>query len=62
MYEDSLTTESLRKKFKNNFNLCNFSIHVGRSMIASGQQVVLKDILEAVDERIEKEKEHASTK
>lgn len=51
MYPESVTTERLRKKFKNNFNLCNFSIHVGRNMVLSGTQYTLKDILRAVEKR-----------
>ncbi len=52
MYQDMLTTETLRKKFKNNFNLCNFAIDIGRTMIHGGEgNVQLKDILIAVDAR-----------
>lgn len=51
MHEDSLTTESLRKKFKNNFNLCNYSIRIGRTMIVEGSQAKLADVLDAVEER-----------
>ena len=53
MYEDLLTTELLRKKFKNNFNLCNFAINIGRNMILGGTQATLADVLQAVDRRIE---------
>lgn len=55
MYEDSLTTEGLRKKFKNNFNLCNFSIQVGRNLISSGEPTGLKHILEIVSEKAEED-------
>jgi hypothetical protein len=51
MYPDSVTTERLRKKFKNNFNLCNFSINIGRSMVLSGTQYTLAEILHAVEQR-----------
>lgn len=53
MYKDSLTTETLRKKFKNNFNLCNFSINIGRNLILGGTQATLADILQAVNDRID---------
>lgn len=48
---DSLTTERLRKKFKNNFDLCNFSINIARNMILSGSQANLGDTLEAIENR-----------
>jgi hypothetical protein len=51
MMQDSLTTEALRKKFKNNFDLCNFSIQVGRNMILGGTQSTLAQILEEVDRK-----------
>jgi len=51
MYPDSVTTERLRKKFKNNFNLCNFSINIARNMVLSGSQYTLREILEAVEKR-----------
>lgn len=51
MNSDSLTTEILRKKFKNNFNLCNFSIEIGKNMILSGSGAKLSDVLQAVDAR-----------
>ena len=50
MRYDLVTTESLRKKFKNNFDLCNFAIHVGRNEIMKNPQTTLSDILIAVDE------------
>jgi hypothetical protein len=55
MYPDSLTTERLRKKFKNNFNLCNFAINIGRNMILGGNQSTLGEILEAVETRATEE-------
>jgi hypothetical protein len=51
MYAQTVTTERLRRKFKNNFNLCNFAIHIGRNMVLSGTQCTLKDILHAVEKR-----------
>ncbi|EKE07948.1 MAG: hypothetical protein ACD_17C00434G0002 [uncultured bacterium] len=48
---DELTTESLRKKFKNNFDLCNFSIAIARNILMSGQPATLKEILREIDER-----------
>jgi hypothetical protein len=53
MYDDLLTTETLRKKFKNNFNLCNFAINIGRNMILSGTQSTLAEVLKAVEDRID---------
>lgn len=50
---DFLTTERLRKHFKNNFDLCNFAISIGRSMILSGSQSTLSEVLEAVEDRAE---------
>lgn len=55
MYPDSLTTERLRKKFKNNFNLCNFSISIGRTMIMGGNQSNLAGILDAVESRADED-------
>lgn len=54
---DSLTTEQLRKKFKNNFDLCNFSINVARNIIFGGQPSTLEDILQAIDKRASENKE-----
>lgn len=51
MISDSLTTEQLRKKFKNNFDLCNFSINIARNMIMGGTPSTLGQILDAIDER-----------
>ena len=55
MYPDSLTTERLRKKFKNNFNLCNFAINIGRNIIMGGTQSSLGEILNAVEARADEE-------
>ena len=51
MVYDSLTNEALRKKFKNNFDLCNFAINIGRNIILSGTQTSLGEILVIVDDR-----------
>jgi sarcosine oxidase gamma subunit len=51
MVTDSVTTESLRKKFRNNFDLCNFAIGIGRSTIMGNPQATLQNILDAVDAR-----------
>jgi hypothetical protein len=48
---DQLTTERIRKKFKNNFDLCNFSINIARNMIMSGTQSSLGEILKAIEAR-----------
>lgn len=53
---DSLTTERIRKKFKNNFDLCNFSINIARNMILSGTQATLDEILEAIEKRVDEGK------
>lgn len=51
MLLDSVTTEKLRKKFKNNFDLCNFAINIGRIAIMSNSQTTLRNILDSVDSR-----------
>ncbi len=51
MSSTKITTEALRKKFKNNFNLCNFAIQIGRNMVLGDTAVTLTQILEAVDEQ-----------
>ena len=51
MNPDSLTTEQLRKKFKNNFDLCNFSINMARNVIMGGQPMTLYQILDMIEER-----------
>lgn len=48
---EALTTERIRKKFKNNFDLCNFSINIGRNLLLSGVQVTLGELLRQVEER-----------
>jgi hypothetical protein len=53
---DQLTTEQIRKKFKNNFDLCNFSIQIARNMILSGRQASLDEILRTIEERADVER------
>jgi hypothetical protein len=54
-----LTTELIRKKFKNNFDLCNFAINVARGVIMGGQQATLEELLVIIDARAtEYNKEH----
>lgn len=53
MEQELLTTEFIRKKFKNNFDLCNLAIQVGRNQILGGNPTTLEDILETVEERID---------
>ncbi len=48
---ESLTTERIRKKFKNNFDLCNFAINIARNIIMSGAGGSLTDILRTIEER-----------
>ena len=49
MISSYVTTEKLRKKFKNNFELCNFAIHIGQAEIMSNSHATLGDILNLVD-------------
>lgn len=51
-----MTTEKLRKKFKNNFDLCNFAIHIGRDEILSHAQATLSQIIQTVEERAPEQK------
>ncbi len=51
-----MTTERLRKKFKNNFDLCNFAIVIGRNEIMSNSQSTLTSILDAVETRASEKK------
>ncbi len=53
MHFDSLTTERLRKKFKNNFDLCNFAINIGRNEVMSNSQASLGEIINLVEDRAE---------
>jgi hypothetical protein len=52
---DPLTTERVRKKFKNNFDLCNFSINIARNLILSGTQVTLSDVLVEIEDRADEQ-------
>jgi hypothetical protein len=58
MILDSLTTEVLRKKFKNNFDLCNFGINVARNVIMGGQQATIDEIIEIISIRADEHNEH----
>jgi len=51
MKTDFLTTEVIRKKFKNNFDLCNFAISVARGIILGGQPATLEELLIIIDSR-----------
>ena len=57
MIHDPLTTELIRKKFKNNFDLCNFSINIARNMILSGTPATLDEILVVISQRADEAKE-----
>ncbi|MBF8262528.1 MAG: hypothetical protein HW387_193 [Parachlamydiales bacterium] len=57
MIQDPLTTERIRKKFKNNFDLCNFAINIGRNMILASTPATLGEILATVEERVDVHKE-----
>lgn len=49
--DNSVTNEKYRSKFKNNFDLCNFSINIARSTIEGGGTISLKEVLQSVEER-----------
>jgi hypothetical protein len=51
MINDPLTTEQIRKKFKNNFDLCNFAINIARNVILAGSPANLDEILKTVEKR-----------
>jgi hypothetical protein len=53
MPSDSLTTERIRKLFKNNFDLCNFAITIGRNAVLSHAKSSLAEILDDVEQRAE---------
>lgn len=55
MKVDFLTTEFLRKKFKNNFDLCNFSINVAKNLILAEGGSNLSQVLQAVVHRADQE-------
>lgn len=46
--KDLLTNESIRKLFKNNFELANFAIQMGRLHVRSGKDISLGAILDQV--------------
>lgn len=50
MSSHQLTSEKLRKHFKNHFDLCNFSINVARDLIHSQQPAPLGEVLDMVDQ------------
>lgn len=57
MILNSVTTECLRKKFKNSFDLCNFAIQVGRLEIMSNpQKSNIRTVLQAVEIRASEHK------
>jgi|GEM_PF-964755 len=56
MARDDLTTEWIRKKFKNNFDLCSFSISIGRGLVAAGGiHTTLGDVLDLIDKRADQD-------
>jgi hypothetical protein len=56
MLFDSITTETLRRKFKNNFDLCNFAINIGRNEVLSNSGATLREILIDVEKRASEQK------
>jgi hypothetical protein len=63
MGKEDLTTEWIRKKFKNNFDLCSFSINIGRNVVMSGAgQGTLGDLLEHIDRRADEDRERNGLK
>jgi hypothetical protein len=46
--KDQLTNESLKGLFKNNFNLANYAIRLGRYYIKSGHEISLEGLLDQV--------------
>lgn len=57
MITDPLTTEKIRKLFKNNFDLCNYAIEIARNMIREATPASLGEILENVQNQAEKSKD-----
>ena len=45
---DNLTNEKLRGIFKNNFELTNYAIRLGRYYMRAGHEVSLEELLEQV--------------
>ena len=48
MIKETLTNESLRGLFKNNFDLANFAIQLGRYYIRAGHEISLAHLLDQV--------------
>lgn len=48
---EHLTSEWLRKKFKNHFDLCNYSIKLAQKLLKNGQFSSLDEILEEVEDQ-----------
>jgi len=55
MVRETFTTARLKKKFKNNFDLCNFAISIGRALVQNGEQPNIDQMMEAVEQRAEEE-------
>jgi hypothetical protein len=53
--KDLLTNESLRKSFKNIFELTNFAIEMGRLHVRGGKEISLSSILDQVRKNPTKE-------
>jgi hypothetical protein len=49
MTEKPLTSEKLRKYFKNPFDLCNHSILIAQARIAGGKSALLVEVLDIVE-------------
>jgi len=52
MKNNSLTTEKLKKKFQNNFDLANFAIAIARSYVIEHEGGSLNDIIAEVKKQI----------
>ena len=56
MGKEDLTTEWIRKKFKNNFDLCGFAINIGRNLVMGGGiHGTLGEVLELIDKRADQD-------
>ncbi len=53
---EHLTSEWLRKKFKNHFDLCNTSIKLAQSLLKGGQFASVDEILEEVGDQADEQK------
>lgn len=51
MLDNSITTEKLRKKFKSNFDLCNFAINIGRAQVMNNSQMTLDEVIDYIDKK-----------